>query len=331
MLNRLKFNAGTFFGGLGVLIALGTAYLTLSPANLTFTSSKPQSLLSIKSTANHRLELRVDENPVKEPFLTEIRIENTAFKPITPGAYTDEFSGYGKGLSIELVNKSCKILACDISAMKPENRAPIEFLVSTNDVGFNSVFIKPTGLNAFDSFELKIITDGDPKTVRLRGHIADCRIQESGNFDEQIKALVANSAVFIQAIGGMLAILWTLVFAALCYVVYLVVVVCRLIWAELTFDSRLQEHVHSVEQAQSLLASKNEFDSVARSLGLKETQDGKLRRALAKMLPSIPSEPASIVPSITSQTPPPVERLSKPIEDPNEPESAVATKADNEA
>ena len=270
--------------GTATVIALFTLWYTLTPATLVYSETPHQSLLAVHSCSNHNLELRVDGTVVNDPFLSEVKIENNSWKPIKPDAFTDSFPGSGPGLLLKVSNPKCRILTADVTRMQPSNRPLAKLSINRSQTGLVAgVAIKPIGLNPSDSFELRLITDGDPGKITVDGYLTDCKIQTASYNWEQLYNLISSAFSLLQTVGSLLSFVWLFMFLFVFYTVYSIFMLIKRQWRKFTFNSKIGSHVASPAHAQKILASTDDFDALAKTLELKTTEEvSMLRTKLAE-------------------------------------------------
>lgn len=273
------------------VVGLGFAYQQLVPTTLTYTTLKNESLLNLKSYDQNRLELRFDNARVKSPFLAEVEIKNIGSKPIRPDLFTDQFGNCGLGLALSVGGSSCNVLACDVTSMKPANRAPIVVRIlaplAQEQGRRGNIFISPVALNPSESFNLRLVTDGEPTSIELVGHITDCNIQKFDLWKSITDLLPAFLSVF-QFTGALIAFLLA---AGVLFLVYCIFVIWEIIKALGKFISsppKLESVVSTPEQASEALLDDGSFDELASKLKLTTSEE---RDSLRKSLIQIRKKP----------------------------------------
>lgn len=301
---RLWITMKTVGKGTATGIALLTLWYTLTPATLVFSETPHQSLLAVHSYSNHNLELRVDGTVVNDPFLSEVKIENNSWKPIKPDAFTDSFPGTGAGLLLKVSNPECRILTADVTRMQPSNRPLAKLGINRSQTGLvTGVAIKPIGLNPSDSFDVRVITDGDPGKITIHGYLTDCKIQAAGYNWEQLNNLISSAFSLLQTVGSLLSFVWLFMFLFVVYTIYSVFMMIKRLWRKFTFNSKIGGHVSSPAHAQKILASTDSFDALARTLDLKTTAEvSMLRTKLAERIGPLEQSDHSLVPAASTES-----------------------------
>lgn len=273
--------------GIGALSVWLTWNCVIAPTPLSYTVSKPQSLLNIQTYGQNRLELSLNGVVVKEPFITEVHFENTGSKPIRAEDFTDKFRDSGRGLQVQANNKDCKILACDVNSMKPSNRAPIEVSIIQSESNDNkslispAIHIVPVALNQSESFNIRMITDNSPGTINVVGHITDCRIQAiEGN--EFLGPLFENAVKGLQFLGLGIAYTAGVVFISIPLILYYL---GRWLWSSAKpwiFQARVENEVKTADEAKAILVSDSSFQKLCDKLKVDgASQREQLRKELS--------------------------------------------------
>ena len=269
------------------VIGLGFAYQQLVPTTLTYSTLKNESLLNLKSYDQNRLELRFDNAHVQSPFLAEVEIKNIGSKPIRPDLFTDQFGNCGIGLALSVGGSSCNVLACDVTSMKPANRAPIAVKILPplgRELGRRSnVFISPVALNPGESFNLRLVTDGEPTSIDLVGHITDCNIQKFDLWKSISDLFPAFLSVF-QFTGALIAFLLAAGVLFLVYCLFAIWEVIKALGKMFSSPPKLESVVSTPEQAAEALLDDGSFDELATKLKLTtpDERDG-LRKSLIQI------------------------------------------------
>lgn len=273
----------TVFASLATV--LGSWYM-VSRGTLTYSISKMQPLLAEPSYGSHQLQLSLDNQLISEPYLAEVKIWNSGLKPLAPSAYEDEFE-LGRGLNLEVTNRKCHILACEVASMVPSNRAKHEILTKSSSSPPRDFLIKPIGLNPYEGFDIRLITEGSPESVRINGHITDFSIQQASEFDlVSLGSQIQNIFQQIWNLIGLLIVLLTLAFASLVLLFFRKV---KTFFENYTFDDRVRAKVKTYEEAKQLLLNQKafvDFGTEHLNLNMKsQVAQTKLRVALAKIEP----------------------------------------------
>jgi hypothetical protein len=254
----------------GAVIAIGTFWFTWQMwrgPELTYQVPKNQSLLS---PANSGLDIRYNLVSVKEPYLTEVQIQNTGAKSIDLDSFTDKFPPFGNGLLLKSGNPACKILACNIISMHPSERYSPELQLVDNQ----AVLLKPIVLNAGDKFAVRLISESNPDPVRLWGNLAGCKIQKKEMPDLPL-GTIWNGFLFIGAVLGILSfsILIFCYFGAKSVLEGLINGVVSGVGAvfsafgQSSLLSKVQAQVVTSEAAHEILLDNAKFETVATKLG----------------------------------------------------------------
>jgi hypothetical protein len=287
---------------IGTLATIAGGYYAFTRGNLSYTTSKVQSLLAIKSFSAKSLEFRLNDNVIDTPYLSEIKIYNAGLKPLAPSAYEEQFK-LGKGLELTCSNSSCKILTYEVTATSPPSRLKNGILRGASDKTLQELLITPIGLNPNESIDITLLTDGNPGAIKLRGHITDFTIQETGDFN--LDAFTLGVLNFVQTFWNAIGFITTAVIL-LFFTTIMISIQALKTWKDnYTFKQQVKKFVKNPQDAQRILSSNAEFDSLGTKMNLNMKSSkahSRLRVALAQIEPATESTKCDVSPITQENT-----------------------------
>ncbi len=292
--------------GWGAILALVASIvipwkLSTAGGALTYAVSEPQSLLKTQTAGEHKLILLFDGKKVQDPYLTEVHIENTGCKPISPDAFTDSFEGCGKGIKLSTASNTCTILGVDLVAMKPPDRVPAELTIFHNlleEQGGkkqnSAICLRAVALNPGESLDIQIVSDGEPTSITMVGHITDCTLQRTSDFRDFNSILSFIWKVF-QTVGTFLSYLIFGIVLLTGYAIYSFWMWFLSLFRWWGFDGRVEKLVPSATEALEILQSDKKLKELALEVNVKGNKEReRLKESLSKIVASKLIKPAEI-------------------------------------
>lgn len=289
--------------GWGAIFALAASIvipwkLSTAGGALTYAVSEPQSLLKTQTAGEHKLSLSFDGKSVQNPYLTEVHIENTGCKPISPDAFTDSFEGCGKGLKLSTPSNTCTILGVELLAMKPPDRVPAELLIFHNRLGEqenrkqnSAICLRAIALNPGESLDIQIVSDGEPTSILMVGHITDCTLERTNNLSD-FNSILSIMWKSFQAVGTFLSYLIFGIILLTGYAIYSSWMWFLSLFRWWGFDGRVEKIVPTATEALEILQSDKKLKELASKVNIKGNKEKeRLKESLSKIVASKLSKP----------------------------------------